>query len=180
MKTIYAQAVISLLCILFIQPLYSQHQLSLDLGYIREENHHAQGLNVSCFYYFNKHLKGGFELNRFFPVVQNTEEELLVSSWDAEINFHYLVPVSNHLCIYPITGISHTSEKEENESTHHSYFERFWSVNTGAGILWKAGRWLPHLEYTFTWGQLNQQFFLVGISYEIETGHHSNNGETHH
>jgi len=49
-------------------------------------------------------------------------------------------------------------------------YERFWSYNTGAGILYQLGKWGPHVEYMFTWGHQNQQFLLAGISYELEWG----------
>ena len=49
-------------------------------------------------------------------------------------------------------------------------YERFWYYNTGAGLLWEKGRWAPPVECSFTWEQLNQQFLLAGISYEIEWG----------
>lgn len=47
-------------------------------------------------------------------------------------------------------------------------YERFWSYNTGVGLLWEKGRWAPPVECSFTWEQLNQQFLLAGINYEIE------------
>jgi hypothetical protein len=36
----------------------------------------------------------------------------------------------------------------------------------------RSGRWVPHIEYTISWGHINQQFFLAGISYELEFKHH--------
>jgi len=100
------------------------------------------------------------------------EDEIRLSSWDFEVNFHYLVPVTKHWKAYPITGVSHTSEKEVDIISHQSHFEKFWSINTGAGVLLELGKWLPHFEYNFTWGHLNQQFFLAGLSYELELVHH--------
>jgi hypothetical protein len=73
--------------------------------------------------------------------------------------------------LYPLCGISHTSEREEDIASGERDYQRFWSFNTGAGILVSMGRWSPHAEYMFTWGHRNQQFVLVGISYEIEWGH---------
>jgi len=153
--------------------LSAQHKLSFDLAAIRQMNHHASGMNVSSFYYFNNQLVGGLEMNRFFPVNRVLhEEDVKISAWDFEINFHYLVPIIKHWNVYPLAGFSHTSEKEFNELAHHTQFERFWSVNTGAGLQLQLGHWLPHVEYSFTWGHLNQQFLLTGVSYDIELGHH--------
>lgn len=130
------------------------------------------GVNVSGFYHFNERLIGGIETNRFFPVKHQNEKELVeASAWDFDLNFHYLVPLNKTVKLYPLSGISHTSEKEFNSSTGETAYERFWSYNTGAGVLIELGHWAPHVEYMFTWGHINQQFLLAGISYELEWGH---------
>jgi hypothetical protein len=152
----------------------AQHKLSFDVGAIRQMNHHAEGLNVSSFYYFNDRLVGGFEMNRFFPVNKKLhEEDVKISAWDFEINFHYLIPILKHWNLYPLSGISHTSEKEFNIVGQHTQFIHFWSANTGVGLQLQLGHWLPHVEYSFTWGYINQQFLLTGLSYDIELGKHS-------
>jgi len=153
--------------------LSAQTITSFDLGAIRQKNHHSGGMNLSGFYHFNEQLLGGMEVNRFFPVHRIIgEEDELLSGWDIEMNFHYLLSLSKALKFYPVTGISHTSEKEFDPVTHHSLYKKFWSLNTGAGMRLEWHKWLPHLEYLFSWGQLNQQFILVGIGYEIEWGAH--------
>jgi hypothetical protein len=152
-------------------PGQAQHILSLDLGTIRNTQKPINGLNVSGFYYFNPHLTAGMEVNRFFPVNrQSAEEGLQISAWDIELNVHYLFSVYKKMNLYPITGISHTVDRELISAKGLSHYESFWSLNTGAGILWEFGNWSPHIEYSFAWGQQNQQFLLAGISYEIELG----------
>lgn len=159
-----------LLQISLIAPLTGiTQQISLDAGYIKQVNHHMPGINASAFYYFDEHFAGGIEVNRFFSKLDAHSK---YSAWDVEMNFHYLLPVIKNLSIYPIVGIGHTSEKEIIEETHETTYERFYSANTGAGILIRSGKWLPHIEYTFSWGHINQQFFLAGISYELEFKHH--------
>ena len=152
---------------------FSQKEISVDIAAIRSLHHQLNGLNVSGFYHFNKRITGGVEINRFFPAIRpNHEEQSEFSSWDVDLNFHYQIPVSHHWIFYPVTGISHTSEKEmSTKIMGEGTVERFWSYNTGAGLLWHKGKWAPHAEYLFTWGKLNQQFFLAGFSYEIELGH---------
>lgn len=151
----------------------SQHIISFDMATIRNTQKPINGLNVSSFYFFNKHLAGGVEVNRFFPVThKSAEEELQVSAWDIELNFHYLIGIYKKLNIYPITGISHTSDRELVGNKGISHYESFWSLNTGAGISWGLGNWSPHIEYSFAWGHHNQQFLLAGISYDIEMGRH--------
>ena len=156
----------------FAVPSSAQHSVSIDLGVIRQKNHHQSGLNISGFYHFSHHWLGGIEVNRFFPVQDYAgEQEMQYAGWDIEMNFHYLVYLHKGIKFYPISGISHTSEKESNATTHRSSYDHFWSVNTGAGMNIELGHWLPHVEYIFTWGHVNQQFILVGIGYEISSGH---------
>ena len=160
-----------LLPFLITTTLAAQRSISIDLGAIRQRNHHNGGVNISSFYHVNEHLLVGLELNRFFPVRRIIDdEELRLSGWDIEMNIHYRLPLLKSWQVYPITGISHTSEKELNEITRQSRYENFWSVNTGAGMLLELGKWRPYVEYNFSWGRLNQQFVLLGIGYEIEWG----------
>jgi len=150
----------------------AQRVISLDIATVRNVRHRLNGLNLSAFYHFNEKIVGGIEMNRFFPVKHETEGKSIgESAWDFDLNFHYLIPLGRQVRLYPLCGISHTSEREDDYAAGERAYERFWSFNTGAGILVSMGRWSPHAEYMFTWGQLNQQFVLVGISYEIEWGH---------
>lgn len=166
------RALFAALIMLFAMGASAQKTVSIDLASIRNIRHQLNGLNVSAFYHFNERLIGGIEMNRFMPVSREEKEELLeVSAWDFDLNFHYLLPLNKTIKLYPLTGISHTSEKELNRTIGETSYERFWSFNTGAGVLFSLGRWSPHVEYMFTWGHINQQFLLVGISYELEWGH---------
>jgi len=151
----------------------AQHTISLDLAAIRNMRHDLNGVNFSSFYHFNEHFIGGIEINRFFAVKRIEKgENIHLSAWDLDLNFHYLLPVCKNFKLYPLTGISHTSEKESLSVSGENHLERFWSYNTGAGILWEHGKWAPHVEYMFTWGKMNQQFLLAGLSYELEGKKH--------
>ena len=149
----------------------AQKTASIDLASVRNIRQQLNGLNVSAFYHFNERITAGIELNRFFPVKRENEETSVeLSAWDFDLNFHCLLPLSRSLKVYPLSGISHTSERELDLIDGERKYERFWSVNAGAGILFTVGRWSPHVEYMFTWGHVNQQFLLAGISYEVEWG----------
>lgn len=155
----------------------AQHTTSFDLAAIRNLHSGLKGLNVSCFYHFNDKLTGGVEINRFFPASKNTSaEKLRLSAWDIDLNFHYIVPLQQHLKFYPLTGISYTAEKENGAGIDEVWYrkEHFFSFNTGAGLLLECGRWCPHVEYSYTWGHINQQFLLAGVSYELEWSHPGN------
>ena len=149
----------------------AQHKASIDLAGIRNTTSKLNGLNVSAFYHFNGHLIGGIEMNRFFTRNQIKHEEAAkLSAWDFDLNFHYLLPMSKIIKLYPLTGVSHTSEKEIITDPDETVYERFWSFNAGAGAVFQLAKWAPHIEYMFTWGKLNQQCLLAGISYELEWG----------
>lgn len=151
----------------------AQNKLSFDLAAIRNMRQSTNGSNISCFYHFSERITGGVEMNRFYPVKKMVAEEAVKSSaWDFDLNFHYLIPLNKKTTFYPLTGISHTSEKEYIIATGESLYTKFWSYNTGAGLLYECGRWAPHIEYSYTWGHINQQFLLAGISYELEWGNH--------
>jgi hypothetical protein len=147
--------------------LCAQEKGSLDLGYLRNLHSGLNGDNISYYHHLTKKWSAGVECIRFFPATKtiNGEEEK-ISAWDVEFNVHYTIPFAHHWKLYPITGVGHTSEKENlhGEIVMH----RFWSFNTGAGLGMEMGHWSPHIEYNLGWGKINQQFFLVGLSYEID------------
>lgn len=161
-----------IVCLLLpAMPACAQYTASIDLATVRNMRLQLNGLNVSAFYHFNERLIGGIEMNRFFTSKHIKHEEAVeLSAWDFDLNFHYLLPLGKTLRLYPLTGISHTSEKEYIIALDETAYEHFWSFNTGAGAVFELGKWAPHIEYMFTWGKMNQQFLLAGISYELEWG----------
>jgi hypothetical protein len=164
-----AKALCIILVLLMAENSTAQQKISFDVAAIRNIRHSLNGSNLSCFYHFNENLVGGLEMNRFFPVKQTKEEKTAeYSAWDLDLNFHYLLPTKNKYRLYPLCGISHTAEKESPITAGETHYENFWSFNTGGGVLYELGKWSPHIEYSFTWGHINQQFLLAGISYELK------------
>lgn len=148
---------------------FAQRKSSIDLAAIRNTRLHMNGLNVSVFHHFSEKLVAGIEMNRFFPSHKTIgTEKVNQSAWDFDYNMHYLIPVHKGLKAYPILGFSHSAEKEHIEELNENIYNRFWSANTGVGLLLETGRVSPHIEYLLTWGKMNQQFVLAGISYEID------------
>ena len=174
MQTFLFKPFLVLLAIIFAgSELCAQNTISFDVAGIRNTRKDVSGLNVSAFYHFSEKLVGGIEMNRFFPVVKKTgTEEINLSAWDFDLNFHYILPIKKNWKWYPLTGISHTSENEYvvGAMWNENITQKFWSFNTGAGMLWELGSFVPHIEYNFTWGHLNQQFLLAGISWELSWG----------
>jgi len=148
--------------------LTAQKALSVDIAAVSNRHSNINGLNLSVFYHFNEHWEAGAEMNRFFAVNKTVEGEALqLSAWDFDYNVHYLIALNNTWQLYPLTGFSHTAEQEFNTKLKETNTTRFWSINTGAGIMGKLGKWSPHIEYSFTWGYTNQQFIIAGFSYEL-------------
>ena len=172
MKILYLRKVLFVIVFLFMaKNTDAQHKLSFDLAAIRNMGNDLMGLNVSCFNHFTEKFVGGLEVNRFFAASRVKDgENIRLSAWDLDFNFQYHFALFKKWKIYPIAGVSHTSEREWTEATNQNQFEKFWSFNTGAGTLVELGKWSPHIEYTFSWGKTNQQFLLAGISYELEWG----------
>jgi hypothetical protein len=174
MKILFALIkIFSLFCLLLSAKTgAAQNKASVDMAAVRNMHSNLSGLNVSCFYHFTEKLSAGVEMNRFFTKTEmKGEEKVQLSAWDFDMNVHYLLPLYKSVKCYPLTGISHTAEKEV--AGNETALINFWSFNTGAGILCECGKLVPHIEYNFTWGKLNQQFLLAGISYELEWKHHS-------
>lgn len=170
-------SIITLLFLLFcLTPTAkSQHAISIDAGYIKNFHNDLNGLDISSVYYFNKKWAIAFEINRFFAakkIIKNEEGEL--SALDFDLNLHRYFNISNRLRCYPIIGISHTSEKELTLATKEVHHINFFSANTGGGFLFELNkRWHPAIEFTYAWGQLfNQQFLLVNVAYEIDFKKH--------
>lgn len=152
--------------------LCAQNKISFDMASVSNRHNSLSGLNLSCFYHFTERFAGGIEVNRFFPSHKMVADEAVqLSAWDFDFNFHYLLPLNKHWKLYPLTGISHTAEKEQNTVKGEIVSEKFWSYNTGAGMICEWGKWSPHIEYSFTRGKINQQFLIAGLSYELELGH---------
>lgn len=155
----------------------AQQKISFDLAAIRQTFHKVNGLNLSTFYHFNEKLAAGVEMNRFFPVVHKEAE---LSAWDFDFNAHYLLNLHHHFYFYPIAGFSHTFSKEiSTEPMGEALYDRFWSLNAGAGVVWQKGKWGLHTEFLYTWGHFNQEFLLAGLNYEIELGRHHKQHKEH-
>ena len=145
----------------------AQQKGSLDLAETYNGHSKLNGVNFSYFHHLSEHWSTGLECIRFFPAHKiKNGEEIMLAAWDIELNAHYNIKLAHDWKFYPIAGIGHTSEKETLNG--ENLFERFWSLNTGAGIGFEKGHWAPHVEYTLSWGVFNQQFFLAGVSYEID------------
>jgi hypothetical protein len=169
-KNLFAGLMILVFPILCSTSVAAQRKISFDMAAIRQMENELSGLNLSCFYHFTERLNAGIELNRFFPVThKGTPYDTRLSAWDFDLNVHYLLPLHKSWSLYPVVGISHTKEMESTLiPLGEAVQKRFWSFNTGAGISWQKGQWGVHTEYLFTWGKLNQQFLLAGLSYELE------------
>ena len=167
-----------ILILLLSKEIYAQQKASIDFAATRNMSNATYGLNLSGFYHFSERIVGGLEVNRFFPITRKLgEEDVEISAWDFDLNFHYNIPLAKKLIFYPLTGVSHTSDKEFIPALGETVYSRFYSFNTGAGLFLEGHKIVPYVECNLTWGKINQQFLLAGFSYELEWGHHSKEKE---
>ncbi len=159
-----------------LQQLVAQHAVSIDIAALHNVSANMEGLNVGSYYHIDKRLTAGVELSRFFPVQrQEHSDEVQLSAWDIDLDFHYLFDIIRDWKLYAIAGIAHAADKETVLESGLTTHERFWSLNSGAGLLYAHGKWAPHIEYHFTYGRQNQHVMLAGVSYEIEWRRHEKN-----
>lgn len=144
-------------------------KISIDAAVIRNTTQKLWGVNTAIFYHFTERLSGGFELTRFYNrMVQQKSEKVERSAWDIDLNFHFDVFRVKKLNLYPLLGVGYNEFRETNRSLNESLYERYWALNTGAGIRLDAGILKPHVEYTAVWAGQIEHILLAGIALEFE------------
>ena len=139
-KTIHL-IILLLLIIISTPDSKAQHAMSIDAGYIKNFHNNLNGVDLSSVLYFNKKWAMAFEINNFFAekkIINNEEGEL--SALDFDLNLHRYFSISKKIQLYPIVGISHTSEKERNLVSMVTHTDNFFSVNTGGGFVFKLSK----------------------------------------
>ena len=154
---------------IFSKPSSAQHAISFDAGYIKNLHNDLNGLNISSVLHLTRKWAVAVEMNRFFPVKKEKDnEEYSLSALDFDLNIHRNINFTDKLKFYPILGVSHTSEKEVNSKTNEAETINFYSFNTGAGFSFELTKKIhPSVEYTYAWGKINQQFLLINLAYEF-------------
>lgn len=146
-------------------------KVSVDGAVIRNSTQNLSGINTAVFYHFTERLSGGIELTGFFSkTFVRKPESIKRSAWDLDINFHYDLIRFNKLSIYPIAGVGYNEVREKNQLLAEPENEKFWAINSGAGIRLDAGFIKPHLEYTAVWLNGLEHLILAGISIEFGSG----------
>jgi hypothetical protein len=162
----------SLLLSLFIicgLSITAQRKIGIDVAAIRNHTTKQNGINLSAFYFLNNKLSTGIEINRFFPVLRLKQSSTYrISAWDYDWNIHFNNNIGKYWTIYPLTGISYTFEKEQNQQNAELVRSGRFYFNAGAGILLNTKRVRPHMEYFLATHRKTEHYLLVGISYEFE------------
>lgn len=147
----------------------AQRKISIDVAAIRNHTTNHHGINFSAFYFLNNKLSTGFEINRFFPVQRfKQSSSYRISAWDYDWNIHFHNNIGKYWTIYPLTGISYTFEKEQNQQNAELIHSGRFYFNAGAGILLNTKKVRPHMEYFLATNRKTEHYLLVGISYEFE------------
>lgn len=143
-------------------------KLSIDGAAIRNSTQNLGGINTGLFCHFTEKFSGGIELSRFYSRTISTKPEKKErSAWDVDLNFHYNIIRFGKLDLYPIFGIGYTEQRENNKELGRSFYERYWAINSGAGIRLDAGSLKPYAEYAAVWIHDPEHILLAGISWEF-------------
>lgn len=153
--------------VLCTQIIHAQ-KLSIDGAVVRNATQDLKGINTALFYHFTEKFSGGTELTRLYKrTVRIKDEQVERSAWDIDLNFHYDVISFKKLNLYPIVGVGYNELKEKNKELNEAVYDKYWAINTGAGIWLDAGILKPHIEYTAVWTGGPEHILLAGISYEF-------------
>ncbi len=147
----------------------AQRKIGIDVAAIRNHTTKQNGINFSAFYFLNNKLSTGLEINRFFPALRLKHNgSYRISAWDYDWNIHFNNSIGKYWTIYPLTGISYTFEKEQNQQNAELVRTGRLFFNAGAGILLNTKKVRPHMEYFLATNRKTEHYLLVGISYEFE------------
>ena len=147
----------------------AQRKIGIDVAAIRNHTTKQNGINFSAFYFLNNKLSTGLEINRFFPALRLKHNgSYRISAWDYDWNIHFNNSIGKLWTIYPLTGISYSFEKEQNQQNAELIRSGRFYFNAGAGILLNKKRLRPHMEYVLATNRKTEHYLLVGISYEFE------------
>jgi len=142
--------------------------LSIDGAVVRNPSNNLKGINTGLYYHFTRKLSGGLELTRFFSRALVVKPDRIErSAWDVDLNIHYDIARFWKIDLYPIVGIGYNEQREKNAQLHRSFYDRYWALNTGAGIRLDAVLLKPHAEYTAIWAGKFEHLLLAGITYEF-------------
>lgn len=96
-----------------------------------------------------------------------------LTAYNANIDFHYLIPVMPRLTVYPILGATMIHKKEnattvapEEQTISIGYNGSEWGANLGAGVQFDLDRnWFVHADYIYKWvdGPERSKFSSIAI-----------------
>lgn len=122
------------------------------------------GFQGRSYLFLNESVCFGPEFNYFLPRYEEIEGHRQQRHMiEANFNIHYVLHLNHKAGFYPLTGVNFTSEWEGDEP-HADYS---FAANLGGGFHYFAGRWMPFVEYLYTFNKKPQQSVLLGFFFVL-------------
>lgn len=120
------------------------------------------GINTRAYYGIDERFCFGPELS-IFPY-KEINDAYEASLWEVNLNAHYVFELAHRFGTYPLAGFGYTVEKERS-LTNMEEIERHSApgINYGIGLHYAVNRVLLFGEFKGVIGDLNDEFFTVGI-----------------
>ena len=87
-----------------------------------------------------------------------------MSNWDLSLNAHYLIPVMDRLCVYPLAGIG-----VFGANIDMGVIESWFIGNVGAGVEYDLGAdFALGMDYKFKFGDdIDRSVLAIGLTYKF-------------
>ncbi|WP_190808928.1 outer membrane beta-barrel protein [Flagellimonas sp. S3867] len=174
------QLLILLLYLSFLDT--SAQSWSLGGGAVYGDDIENIGIHFRGYYNLpNNKVCFGPEYSNFFEKSETENgEETNKSLNEINFNIHYIIEISEHWGLYPLTGANLSFEKEEIEIDliKQSEDTSKFGVNLGFGIHRQVGNMVLFAEYDHLFGNLSQNSFLLGVFVIFGEGIDSSHRET--
>ncbi len=121
------------------------------------------GVNVREYFFIGEHICFGPEFS-YFP--ERKAGEYKKSLLEFNITGHYIFEATEHLGIYPLTGLNYSIEFESSE--YHSVKKDAFGINIGAGLHYRIKNIFPYFEYKYITGNLAQHIWNVGVLFSLQ------------
>ena len=143
-----------------------EKSIGLRGGYDVDNGNFGAGIQLN--YNLTNHLRVAPNFNYFF-------EKDGFTTYDANIDFQYLIPITQRLKLYPIVGASMIHGKTETSITIDGSKKTVtnkdteFGANLGAGVQFDfCKRWFVHADYTYKWmSNLDRSNVALGVGWKF-------------
>lgn len=124
------------------------------------------GVNIRSAYFISKHICMGPEFTLFAPhLLSASGGEEVRTLWEANLNAHYLLPLSHECALYPLLGINLNQETAFVFHNQKVEADRilFPGLVIGGGVHLEVGNLILIIEYDRIIGEIIQNSLSLGF-----------------